>query len=308
MPAQGVPVPAGSLPNNVPPPVPTNIPPPIPGMPPIPAGARSSLPPGGGGSVTAELRAGRDPRQAKTNFLRQYTVLRQRYALITLQDQKNLLILLAQAPIIALLVGMVFFNHGAKDNQLVIFLMIVSAVWFGCSNAAKEIVKELPIYKRERAINLEIMTYLLSKVTVLSVLCGVQCLALAVIILPLTGVKVGFIGAFIVIYLTSLASMMMGLVVSALVDNTDKANAITPLLLIPQVIFAGAIIKLEGVALLLGRLFIVSFWAFDALCHLADGFVAEPKQPLIVDLFFILVMLAAFGYAAVWGLRRKDQA
>ena len=330
MPARGVPLAAGAPPPvpgalPAPPPVPAaHRPPPVPGMPPIPDAGEMTLvsnrapasppspadatllPPRGGQSMTADLHAGRDPRQTRTNFFRQYQTLRRRYTVITLQDRKNLLILLAQAPIIALLVGMVFFNHGAKDNQLVIFLMIISAVWFGCSNAAKEIVKELPIYKRERAINLEILTYLLSKVTVLSVLCAAQCFALVAIILPLTGAEVGFIGSLCVIYLTSLASMMMGLVVSAFVDNTDKANAVTPLLLIPQVIFAGAIIALDGPALFLGRLFIVSFWAFDAMCHLAEGFVREPKQNAAVDIFVILLMLAAFGYLAIWGLRRKD--
>ncbi len=98
--------------------LPDNVPPPVPGMPPIPthrpppvpSGAASSVPPGGGGGTTAELRAGRDPRQARTDFLRQYQVLRQRYALITLQDQKNLLILLAQAPIIAFLIGVVLWK------------------------------------------------------------------------------------------------------------------------------------------------------------------------------------------------------
>ncbi len=316
MPTRGVSATTGSPPNNVPPPAPTNVPPPIPGMPPIPmnrpppvpVGAASSLPPGGGGSATAELRAGRDPRQARTDFLRQYTVLRQRYALITLQDQKNLLILLAQAPVIAFLIGLVLWNSCPAQNQTVIFLMVVSAVWFGCSNATKEIVKELAIYKRERAINLEILTYLLSKVTILSVLCAVQCLLLVLFIVPMTGVGVGIFGSFFIIYLTSLAAMMMGLVVSSLVDNTDKANAITPLLLIPQVVLTGAIIKLSGVSLLLARLTMIAFWAFDTMCHLAPaGTVTEPMQPAVVDLFAILVMLVGFGYAAIWGLRRKDQ-
>ena len=186
--------------------------------------------------------------------------------------------------------------------------MVVSAVWFGCSNATKEIVKELAIYRRERAINLEILTYLLSKVTVLSVLCAIQCLLLVLIIIPLTGVGVGVLGSFAVIYLTSLAAMMMGLVVSSLVDNTDKANAVTPLLLIPQVVLAGAIIKLSGVSLLLARAVIIAFWAFDTMCHLAPtGTVTEPIQPAAVDVLAVVVLLVAFGYAAIWGLRRKDQ-
>ena len=275
--------------------------PPIPGAPPpVPT---MTLPPRGGQSQTAELRAGRDPRQSGTNFLRQFNVLRQRYTLITLQDRKNLLILLAQAPIIALLVGLVFHSKDAEASRLIIFLMIISAVWFGCSNAAKEIVKELPIYKRERAINLEILTYLLSKIVVLSVLCAFQCFALVAIILMLTKVDVAFLPSFFIVYLTCLASMMMGLVVSSLVDNTDKANAVTPLLLIPQVILAGSIITLEGAGEWIGKIFIVSFWAFDAMCHLPDRVYlrSRRRRTLALDIFMILVMLAAFGFLADLG-------
>ena len=53
----------------------------------------------------------------------------------------------------------------------------------------------------------------------------------------------------------------------------------------------------------------IAFWAFDLMCHLAPkGTVVEPMQPAVVDLFAIAVLLAGFGYAAIWALRRKDQA
>ncbi len=303
-------------------------PPPVPGAslppPPVPSSAN--------GNATAELRAARDPRQAQTDFLRQYTVLRQRYALITLQDQKNLLILLAQAPVIALLIGLVLWGKAEYDptgdpksnlEQVVLFLMVIAAVWFGCSNATKEIVKELPIYKRERAIGLEILTYLFSKITVLSVLSAVQCLALILIIIPMTGANVSFFGSFVVIYLTALASTMMGLVVSALVDNTDKANAITPLLLIPQVVLAGCIVPLDlPIMKFVSAVSIIAYWGFDAMVNLvpeaerkmdtAMGQIGVVKLPVVewlpADLFFLLALLVAFFYVAVWGLRRKDQA
>ena len=320
---------------HVPPPVPANLPPPVPGMPPPPPSASTgaaSRPPGGYTNATAELRAARDPRQAKTDFLRQYTVLRQRYALITLQDQKNLLILLAQAPVIALLIGLVLWGKAKFDptgdpksnlEQVVLFLMVVAAVWFGCSNATKEIVKELPIYKRERAIGLEILTYLFSKITVLSVLCAIQCLALILIIIPMTGANVSYFGSFAVIYLTALASTMMGLVVSALVDNTDKANAITPLLLIPQVVLAGCIVPLDlPIMKFVSAVSVIAYWGFDAMVNLvpeaernvdtAMGQIGVVKSPVVgwmsADLLFLLALTVAFFFVSIWGLRRKDQA
>ena len=44
-----------------------------------------------------------------------------------------------------------------------LFILVMIVMWFGCNNAAKEIVKEEAIYGRERAVNLGILPYLGSK-------------------------------------------------------------------------------------------------------------------------------------------------
>ncbi|MCU0448668.1 MAG: ATP-binding cassette domain-containing protein [Bernardetiaceae bacterium] len=95
-----------------------------------------------------------------------------RYLRIKWNDQANLGLLLAQPYIIAALLVFVF-------DQLVIgvlFLMAISAVWFGVNNAAKEIVGEMPIYTRERMFNLSIVNYLASKVGVLALVSLLQVL------------------------------------------------------------------------------------------------------------------------------------
>ena len=45
--------------------------------------------------------------------------------------------------------------------------MAVAAVWFGCSNSAREIVSEWAVYQRERMVNLQIVPYLASKFAIL---------------------------------------------------------------------------------------------------------------------------------------------
>jgi ABC transport system ATP-binding/permease protein len=55
-------------------------------------------------------------------------------------------------------------------------MLVLSAIWFGCLNAARELVKELPIYLRERSVNLSLGPYLASKLVPLAVLCALQCL------------------------------------------------------------------------------------------------------------------------------------
>jgi ABC-type multidrug transport system ATPase subunit len=276
-----------------------------------------SVPEAGPGESAIAAPEKLSSRERYLESKRQFQILAQRYRAVAFQDRKNIAILLAQAPIIGVLLGLVFRKDDsagaaqlAHSHPLVAFLMVISAIWFGCTNAAKEIVKEQSIYLRERAINLDIPAYIGSKVLVLSVLCGLQCLALLWIVLQLTGLDTGMIGTFALLWLTSLAGMMMGLVVSAFVDNVDKATAIVPILLIPQVIFAGAIKALSGVALVIARIGVISYWAYDAFLHLLSGEVRDlvpPKQSLAQDTFLILVLLAAFAAATVWGLHRKDK-
>jgi hypothetical protein len=235
---------------------------------------------------------------------------------VACQDHKNILLLLAQAPIIALLLGLVYRNvkfddvtDGSMNQRTLSFLLVVSAIWFGCINAAREIVKELPLYLRERAISLNLASYLSSKVAVLSLFCFFQCLALLFITLAMTNFKpnIGIqLGCLVV---TSFTGMLMGLLVSALVKNEDKAIAIIPIILIPQVIFAGAILKLSGLAEQIAKCSIVSFWSFDAMTHTfsgAEGKTVTSNYSYGEDMTTVLVFVIALLIATAVALKCKD--
>ncbi len=70
---------------------------------------------------------------------------------------------------IALLVAWV-----TDDTTLSLFFAYLATLWFGCSNAAQEIVKEIPIYRRERMVGLGRHQYLISKFALLGTLTAVQ--------------------------------------------------------------------------------------------------------------------------------------
>ncbi len=136
------------------------------------------------------------------------------------------------------------------DAQKILFIMAFAAVMFGCINGAREIVKEMPIYKRERAVNLGIAPYLFSKIVVLGLFSLVQSLILVLFV----NAKAHFVHSilftpFLEIYismaLTALAGLMTGLLISAIVPNNDRAMSLIPLPLIPQVVFAGVIFNLD---------------------------------------------------------------
>jgi hypothetical protein len=66
--------------------------------------------------------------------------------------------------------------------------------------------------------------------------------------------------------LTSLAGLMTGLVISAVVPNNDRAMSLVPLALLPQVIFAGVIFSLDSPqAMQILGAFFPARWAMAAM-------------------------------------------
>lgn len=225
---------------------------------------------------------GEQKRQRRPSPLRQFGILARRYGDLLLQDRRNLMILLLQAPIIGLLLWIVaktdsIVGDKAAQNQAnkVLFMLATVAVWFGIINAAREITKESAIYQRERLANLGIGPYVLSKVIILSVLVILQSL----ILLAFVGLKVTFpsegiflpiwVEMFITTVLTSLAGLALGLVISAFASTPDRSISIVPLALIPQIVFAGLIFDLTGIARPLSWL-TISRWSMDAYGSIID--------------------------------------
>ena len=136
------------------------------------------------------------------------------------------------------------------DAQKVLFIMAFATVLFGCINGAREIVKEAPIYRRERGVNLGILPYMFSKIVVLGVLCLFQSLVLTTVVEIGEPLRQGvflppFLETYITLSLTALAGLMIGLAISAIAPNNDRAISLVPIILLPQVIFSGAIIPLK---------------------------------------------------------------
>ena len=136
------------------------------------------------------------------------------------------------------------------DAQKVLFIMAFATVLFGCINGAREIVKESAIYSRERAVNLGILPYMFSKIVVLGMLCLFQSAVLVFVVELGEPLKQGILmppvlETYITVALTSLAGLMIGLAISAIAPNNDRAISFVPIILLPQVIFSGAIIPLK---------------------------------------------------------------
>ena len=208
-------------------------------------------------------------------FLRQFLTLTKRYVEVMCCDTRNSLLLIGQAPVIALIVGGVMgrgpVGADASLAEIVMhrcklsFFLVLAAVWFGCSNAAREIVKERAIFIRERRVNMSVLAYVFSKAFPLALMCEVQCLMLLAIARLMTGMEGWFDRQFLALWVTAVASMLMGMLISAYATSEDRAITLVPLVLIPQVALSGAIVQLRGPWLLVARFLAPMYWAYDAM-------------------------------------------
>ena len=171
-------------------------------------------------------------------------ILLERQFAIFRADVKNLIILLAQPIIIGALVAWV-----ASDPQLDQFFAYIATLWFGCSNSAQEIVRELPIYRRERLVGLSRWSYLTSKFLWMGGLTAIQSL---LIYATITIGRLGTHGVahwqVIGLILLAFAATGIGLTMSAFARNPMQAVMLVPLLLIPQILFSGFTVSTEDMA------------------------------------------------------------
>ncbi len=262
------------------------------------------------GQSTVQLRASQKEKLERRFGLRQWWTLTCRNTLIKRKDRTNLLILLLQAPIIGIIIAAVFGfantqvpspndtlspffdfmgNHAQEGvHAAAIFMLVASAVWFGTSNSAREIVAELAIYRRERMVNLKIPSYVLAKFAVLAALSLIQCAVLLGIVHPLIGLSGPFPLMLLLLTLCAWAGLGIGLSLSAMVRSTEAAVALVPLLLIPQLVLGGLIVPLadfdDGIAPATVRTvsgLMVARWAFEALLHTEDAHRPPPPPPHI---------------------------
>jgi serine/threonine protein kinase len=204
-----------------------------------------------------------------------------RYLKIKTNDRASSFIMILQAPIIALLLCVIF----DEIRGAVPFLMAISAIWFGVNNAAREIVSENAIYKRERMFNVLIIPYVFSKVTVLGLFAIIQSLLFNALVCLWYSSASQYIGwvdpinsSIWMCYLTMVSSIF-GLYISAVSNNTEKVMSIVPIAVIPQIMLAGVITKIPNLFVEFISYFTFSRWGTEGFNHIQNN-VVEPMPKI----------------------------
>jgi ABC-type multidrug transport system ATPase subunit/pSer/pThr/pTyr-binding forkhead associated (FHA) protein len=178
---------------------------------------------------------------ATTSWLSQLAILSGRFWKILWSDKLNLALLAGQPLLIAGLISGVF-----KEQPVIGFLLVIAALWFGCSVAAQQIVKERPVYRRERMVNLRVDAYVLSKFFPLAAVSTAQCALMLAIVAVFRGLEGNLLIHSLGLSLAAANGVALGLIISAQAANADKAMSVVPLVLMPQIILAGSLVPLPG--------------------------------------------------------------
>ena len=219
-------------------------------------------------------------------WFRQLGTLTRRYLAVIGADRRYRRLLLLQGPLVGLLM-LAALPAGQLEPvpegearvltsaALVLIVMAVAVTGLGASNAAREIAKELPVFRRERSVGLSISAYIASKFLVLSAIVVVQSAVLVLVGLarqngPPDALVLGWPQGELVVAMAAggIAATALGLLLSALCSTVDRATTILPVILIVQLVLAMAgpgRPVLEQVGYLSG-----TGWAFNAAASTVD--------------------------------------
>ncbi|MBO0832040.1 MAG: FHA domain-containing protein [Actinobacteria bacterium] len=286
--------------------------------------------------VTAEMnsappvavRAVRTLRPARArNRVGQLSTLTRRFLSVIASDRTYLAALAALPLLLGGLVRAIPSANGLQGPadvgaQSVLLVLAVGATFSGAANAIWEIIKERSIYGRERAVGLSAGAYLLSKMLVLGVISAVQAVLLVAVgligrPLPrqgalLTGLPLPEL--LLAVAAMGVASMALALLISSLINSSEKALPLLVGVVMVQVVLSGGIFPLHGKAVLEQLSWLSpSHWGYSATASTADlskilppampGFSTSSADPLwdhtarawLTDVAMLLLLTLVFG-------------
>lgn len=252
--------------------------------------------------LSRQANLGKAPKRALpkvsfgiADFFRQLSVLTQRSLSVMFSDPITLFLMLLLFPVTATLQLVIAKPDILTGNLAIladpvnaartmlesytpfphtntfVFVMGLEAVLTGLFVPSNDLVKERSIYLRERMVNLKVLPYLLNKVLIYSVFVIIQVVLYLLILsfgvdYPKNGLYFnGTFELFITLYLTMMAGISFGLIISAVSRSTEMAIYILTMLLFFQFFFAGAVFDLRGNRFELLSYLSTTRWSLTAL-------------------------------------------
>jgi ABC-type multidrug transport system ATPase subunit len=218
-------------------------------------------------------------------WLRQLKTFITRDALAKLNNLQYMLINVLQAPFLALFLSFLnrYYDTTVSGNQYMfsdnqnmpvfLFVSIIVALFMGLTISAEEIVQDQKILKREQFLNLSRSSYLVSKIIILFTMSAFQTLAFWLVSSCILDIP-KFSGSHVAILFSSAAfANLLGLNISAMFNKAITVYILIPILLIPQLVLGGIVLKFDkmnpafksDVSVPIASEFMVSRWAYEAV-------------------------------------------
>jgi len=192
------------------------------------------------------------------NRLKQLFVFLKRDVASKLSNKQYLLINFLETPVLALLLASIIryydvdnASHStysfANNPNITVYIIIsvIIALFVGLTVSAEEIINDRKILKRESFLNLSRLSYLFSKLLILSSLSAIQSFLFVVIgnfIIELQGM---FFQYWLILFSSSVFANILGLNISDTFKKTVNIYIIIPFLIIPQLILSGVFISFD---------------------------------------------------------------
>ena len=223
-----------------------------------------------------------DSKQKKPTWFKQFCIFLERNIRTKLVNKQYLAITLLEAPLLALIVALLTRYVDGDEYTLLanknfvsyIFMSVIVVTFMGLSISAEEIIKDRPVLKREHFLRLSRSSYLTSKIVYLLGVSGLQSLLFILVGNTIIGVGWEMFGVWwSILWATSFLANLTGLILSQSMNSVVAIYITIPLLLIPQILLCGLVIKFddlntsaskENKVPLIGDI-IPSRWAFETL-------------------------------------------
>ena len=173
---------------------------------------------------------------------RQLMTLLDRQFTLKMKDKATILAILFPPIVIAVLMGLM---KEAPNEPKVLFMIVLVALWFGCSSTVREIVDELPVYRRERQRELKLASYLGSKLIYLAVVAAAQALSFITVLVAMGAVENHLFECVLLTWFMAFEGGLIGLLISSIFCSAEKALYAFPLTMIPQMLLAGLLIPVS---------------------------------------------------------------
>lgn len=217
------------------------------------------------------------------NKWNQFKVFLTRDVLSKLTNKQYMLINMLEAPALAAILAFFlkyFANEGGayvfRLNENIpqyIFISVIVALFVGLTVSSEEIIRDKRIRARESFLNLSRGSYIFSKISVMLTISAIQMLLFTIVgscILEIKGMNLAY---WMVLFSTASFANILGLNISATFNSAKVIYILIPIMIIPQLLFSGIIVKFDklhpyfssqkGVPLI-GNI-MASRWAYEAL-------------------------------------------